>query len=569
MIESLHSDSHLSVCSVALDFTRHALTPAIVDDIDSMSNAILAHNLAYVTAHAMTYLAAGSDCVQQFYKLEHVHFSLVESEAVLRAKVTVLSTTVGRLEEENKSLISEKLVLEDVLSVLEGQVGSLTQANESLEWDLDDHDRELEVLSVDRSWLLQVVLVRIVDNLLEHHEFAGGISRIRHDSFVVGEESGWANLKAQGYVTWVWMGSGHYARLMRVRRMWGCWVWVVQEQVTVLSTTVGRLEEENKSLISEKLVLEDVLSVLEGQVGSLTQANESLEWDLDDHDRELEVLSVDRSWLLQVVLVRIVDNLLEHHEFAGGISRIRHDSFVVGKSQGYVTWVWMGSGHYARLMRVRRMWGCWVWVVQEQVTVLSTTVGRLEEENKSLISEKLVLEDVLNVLEGQVGSLTQANESLEWDLDDHDRELEVLSVDRSWLLQVVLVRIVDNLLEHHEFAGGISRIRHDSFVVGEESGWANLKAQLATRGPVIRQPWMMLCWLSQQWTLLVCTGLRHLGVDGVRALCTFDEGEEDVGMLGVGGAGAGVGAGGVGGGDENGDGDGPVDGVVGYSLCGH
>ena len=44
---SLRPDSRLSMRSVALDFTRHALPPATLDDTDSMGNVVLAHNLAY------------------------------------------------------------------------------------------------------------------------------------------------------------------------------------------------------------------------------------------------------------------------------------------------------------------------------------------------------------------------------------------------------------------------------------------------------------------------------------------------------------------------------------------
>ena len=57
-------DSRFSVRYVALDFTRHSLPPGTMDDMDSMSNAILAHNFAYVAAQAMTYPAVGSCRVQ-------------------------------------------------------------------------------------------------------------------------------------------------------------------------------------------------------------------------------------------------------------------------------------------------------------------------------------------------------------------------------------------------------------------------------------------------------------------------------------------------------------------------
>nr|KAJ0190369.1 hypothetical protein LSAT_V11C800430480 [Lactuca sativa] len=165
--------------------------------MDSMSNVILAHNLAYAVAQAMTYLVVGSHRVQQFDNLEHFHSSLVESEASLRSSVAKLSVMVVRLEDENRFLVSEKSVLEDVHGVLEGQVESLTQSNkglmiqnESMERDVVDRERELEVLRADRSWLLQVGLVRVMDKLLKHPEFTSGISRILHAAFVAGEESG-------------------------------------------------------------------------------------------------------------------------------------------------------------------------------------------------------------------------------------------------------------------------------------------------------------------------------------------------------------------------------------------
>ncbi|XP_023758988.1 uncharacterized protein LOC111907453 [Lactuca sativa] len=98
--------------------------------MDSMSNAILAHNVAFVAAQAMTYLAVESCRVQRFDDLERVHSSLVESEASLRSKVVDLSAMVVRLEDEKMYLVSGKSLLEDVHGVLEGQVESLTQENE-------------------------------------------------------------------------------------------------------------------------------------------------------------------------------------------------------------------------------------------------------------------------------------------------------------------------------------------------------------------------------------------------------------------------------------------------------
>lgn len=158
---SLRSDFRLSVRSVALDFTRHALPPATVDDMDSMINVVLAHNLAYAATQVMKYSTTGSRRVQRFDELEHTHSVLSASEAGLQGEAASLGANVQRLEGEKKSLVSEKLVLEDVHSALEGQEESLTQANEGLmiqnesqEQDFVDSKRELEVLRDDHNWIL-------------------------------------------------------------------------------------------------------------------------------------------------------------------------------------------------------------------------------------------------------------------------------------------------------------------------------------------------------------------------------------------------------------------------------
>ena len=194
---NLCPDSRLSLRSAALEFTYHALPLATVEDMDSMNNAALAHNLAYAAVHAMTYMAVKSRCVQWFNDLDHAHSFLEASEVSLKGKVTDLSATIYRLDQQNNSLVSEKLVLEEARSPLEAQVESLTQTNEGLmihneilECDLVDRERKLEVVRADRSWLFQVGLMRVMDKLIEHPIFTGGISRIRHADFVVGEESG-------------------------------------------------------------------------------------------------------------------------------------------------------------------------------------------------------------------------------------------------------------------------------------------------------------------------------------------------------------------------------------------
>lgn len=121
---SLRPDSCFFVRSVAFYFTLHALPPATVDDMDSMSNVVLAHNLAYAAGQAMTYLSARSHCVLWFGELERVHSALVESEVGLMCDVADLRATVCRLESENKPMLSGKLVLEDMHRVLKAQVES-------------------------------------------------------------------------------------------------------------------------------------------------------------------------------------------------------------------------------------------------------------------------------------------------------------------------------------------------------------------------------------------------------------------------------------------------------------
>ncbi|XP_023731545.2 uncharacterized protein LOC111879323 [Lactuca sativa] len=125
---------------------------------------------------------------------------------------------------------------------------------------------------------------------------------------------------------------------------------------------------------------------------------------------------------------------------------------------------------------------------------------------------------------------------------------------------------MDKLLEHPEFTGGISRIRHVAFVVGEESGWENLKAQVdvGTYDPSASDSWSshssalddaLLAFATMDFIGLL--GLGHLDIVGVRALCTFDDGEECVGELVVGTGGDGVGrSGGDGAGGSGGDGAG-------------
>lgn len=159
-----------------------------------------------------------------------------------------------------------------------------------------------------------------------------------------------------------------------------------------------------------------------------------------------------------------------------------------------------------------------------------------------------MLEDVRSTLEAQVESLTQTNEglmiqneSLEFNLVNRERELEALRVDRSWLLQVGLVRVIDKIIEHPEFTGDISRILHVAFVAGEVSRWASLKAQVdaGTYDPSASDSRSshssslddaILAFATMDFAGLL--GIGQLDVDGVKALCAFDKGEDVVGVEG-------------------------------------
>lgn len=48
--------------------------------------------------------------------------------------------------------------------------------------------------------------------------------------------------------------------------------------------------------------------------------------------------------------------------------------------------------------------------------------------------------------------------------------MEALHQDHDWILLVGVVHIMDRLTKYPEFTGGVSQIRHTTFVVGEKSG---------------------------------------------------------------------------------------------------
>lgn len=56
--------------------------------------------------------------------------------------------------------------------------------------------------------------------------------------------------------------------------------------------------------------------------------------------------------------------------------------------------------------------------------------------------------------------------------------MEVLRQDHDWLMWVGVLHIVDKLIKHPEFTGGVGQIRHAAFVAGEESSHAGLKLEI-------------------------------------------------------------------------------------------
>ena len=86
----LCNDSRLSVRANALEFSRHALPPAVVGDMDAMSNPALVHNMAYAATQTMFYLVAGSRRVHALGEMEAIH-------AACESRVTGLERRLGEL----------------------------------------------------------------------------------------------------------------------------------------------------------------------------------------------------------------------------------------------------------------------------------------------------------------------------------------------------------------------------------------------------------------------------------------------------------------------------------------
>ena len=110
----------------------------------------------------------------------------------------------------------------------------------------------------------------------------------------------------------------------------------------------------------------------------------------------------------------------------------------------------------------------------------------------SLDAEKTVMEEVGFSLERKVDSLTQINEglmihneNLERNIANRDKlvarvqvDVEATQYDLDWMLCVGVIQIVDKLIEHAEFTGVVSIIRHAAFVAREEFGHCNLRSEM-------------------------------------------------------------------------------------------
>ena len=145
------------------------------------------------------------------------------------------------------------------------------------------------------------------------------------------------------------------------------------------------------------------------------------------------------------------------------------------------------------------------------------------------------MEEARSTLEAKVDSLTQVNEglviqveSLERDAVDHDRVTTALQAstdaafcDLDWLLQVGLVRFVDKLIEHSDFTGAVSLIRHFAFVVGAEYihntlasvGSGGIVTSAPSSGPIVHVNEALLSFSSMDHASLL--GLGDLDIQGV------------------------------------------------------
>lgn len=136
------------------------------------------------------------------------------------------------------------------------------------------------------------------------------------------------------------------------------------------------------------------------------------------------------------------------------------------------------------------------------------------------------------------------NECLERDVVERDKLVEdvseklgVVSRDLDWLLCVGVVRVMDKLIEHHEFASGVHRICHATFIAGEEARRVGFKAEIdaGTYNPeasdsrsihTIGLDDALVIFATLDYVYLL--GLGRLDIVGLRKLCVFDDADEMV-----------------------------------------
>lgn len=136
------------------------------------------------------------------------------------------------------------------------------------------------------------------------------------------------------------------------------------------------------------------------------------------------------------------------------------------------------------------------------------------------------------------------NECLERDVVERDKLIEdvseklgVVSRDLDWLLCVGVVRVMDKLIEHHEFASGVHRICHATFIVGKKARRVGFKAEIdaGTYDPeesdsrsihTIGLDDALVRFATLDYVYLL--GLGRLDIVGLRKLCVFDDVDEMV-----------------------------------------
>lgn len=141
---------------------------------------------------------------------------------------------------------------------------------------------------------------------------------------------------------------------------------------------------------------------------------------------------------------------------------------------------------------------------------------------------------------------------------DAHAKADAAQQDRDWLLRVGVIHIMDKLIEHPEFTGTMSRIKHAMFVTGEESGRSGLKVEVDSSSYDLNtcdsrsshttslNDTLLSFTTTDHASLLV---LGNLEKEGMRQLCVLEEANNILdGVLidGVGGGGGSIGDGGIG-----------------------